>query len=64
MLFVGRRNRNDELLLRDDDLLILEMKTPIQHSSLKDHITKENEIAMTIRTGIREEFKEIQINIT
>ena len=62
--FVHYRNRDDKLFLRNDDMLILEVKERILQRSLKEHINETNQITMEIRTGKREEFEEIKINIT
>ena len=64
LFFVNRRHQDDKLLLRDDDMLILEVNQRIQQPSLKEHVMKEHQITMEIRTGKREDFDEFQINIT
>ena len=57
------RGRNE--ILRNDDVIILEMEGHIQEASLKEHLktSDENELKLKIRKGSRDEFGDIRINI-
>ena len=54
--------RHDDIL-HSDDLIILEMDSQIETTSLIEYLAESNELKLTIRSGSIDEFGEMKINI-